>query len=888
MSVPNSQDSLGGNDWDSPFSVRYSHVEPKPLYSSSLSSSFSSSSSSSLSSSSSSSSSSSEWSKRQSERADRLADAKSRIENYEQLFEDILKYMKLRVQTTEGPWEDLPANNEAWEDLPANNEAWQELHKYDKDGELDETFDQVTKDELRDVFLTRNKTTGGLIVTSHVTRPHFWECPRAQALLEIAKKKLLLGLTLHHDKQIVSIELPKIIFKNSNYKVERRPNCASLCGDYVYLYSKSSNKLHKSKTKPYLEILDEKGFACEKCLYFVRGINAKQPHSGDKLCTKARGEGLKLKKLAVLTLDADMPDPEILRKYSKNYVKEKKAFTNFWKLLSQERQEEYLDELEEFEEESEEKSEEESKDDESEEEFEEEDSDFERESEKTLRKKRKAYNNAQLKEVGEKGHSLRWRYKVLKSLYEDNEPKYEIEGNEWVYAGKSKMHGVGLFAKKAISSGTLIKVFDDWKKFGAPIKFMRYGKRCVLTKTKRIALDQTDALVKAGIDIQHEINERLKESYETIKRYWDRLQWKDESTKSLCRLPNNEEQFGVHPYVMHPLNETLKGRNDGNVFLQVLKSNKSYWQNVPLFDPVNTCWGFINYSPDSAANVELASEEDVSGSLLKFNKKGGTIKAIKKIAKDEELLWDYGGTGDVKPNFEAIIKEHQQDHLHGGKVLQDPLLVVKMLVGNISELKAEVLKPVATQLLNPNLAEKNAMFQLYNPFDTTFAEDRRLKFDSEVGEKVRDLTPRGLIAFLAEVCLCATYELREKSASTDSSVTDYSLKEARSKKLLQHFKSFGENRNLAVNYCKDVLRRFGVDESVRKKAEIAAGKVADGDEFWLVPTFYAKYDADHCIERVVAKMCFCSAPGAQRDVPDWCVIVFEAKRHKSHNSNSIL
>ena len=76
-----------------------------------------------------------------------MADAKSRIENYEQLFEDILKYMKLRVRTTEG----------LWEDLPAASKAWQELHKYDKDGELDKTFDQVTKDELRDVFLTRNK-----------------------------------------------------------------------------------------------------------------------------------------------------------------------------------------------------------------------------------------------------------------------------------------------------------------------------------------------------------------------------------------------------------------------------------------------------------------------------------------------------------------------------------------------------------------------------------------------------------------------------------------------------------------------------------------------------------------------------------------------------------
>jgi len=769
--------------------------------------------------------------------------------------------MKLRVRTAEGPWEDLPADNE----------AWQNLHKYDKDGELDETFDHVTKKELSEVFLTRKG--GKMIVTKQVTRPHFWECPRGQASLEIAKNRLLLGLTLLRNKQNVSIELPQIISKNTKYNLGKSPNCASLCGDYVYLYSKSSDEVQKSKREPYLNILNTKGFACEKCLYFVRGINAKQPHKNDELCTKAKGERQKLKKLAVPTLDADMPDPEILRDFSKTPAKAERAFTNFWELLSEERQEEYKDELEEFEEESEE-SEEESED-ESEEESEEDEDD----PEKTLRKKRKAYNNAQLKEAKEAGHPLRWRHKVLKSLFEDDKPTFPIKGNEWVYAAKSEKHGVGLFAKKAIPENTLIKVFDDWKKFGKPIKFMRYGKRHDVTGTKRIHLGDTNQLVDAGRDIQHEINERLEESYETIKKYWGRLQWKDEATKSLCALPNNDGEFGVHPYVMHPLNETLEGRNDGNVFLQVLKSNQSYWQNVPLFDPVNTCWGFINYSPDSA-NVELASEEAKSGSLIKFNKKGGVIRAIKGIAKGEELLWDYGGKGEIEPKFRVIIEEQQNLHLHGGKALQDPVLVVKMLAGDIPQSGVEVLKPVAVQLLNPELDEKNAMFRLHTSFDAKFEGDRRLKFDSEVGEKVRDLTPRGLIAFLAEVCLCATYELREQSANSSSSVTDYRLAEARGEMLSQHFKSFGKDRDLAVRYCKDVLRRFGVEESAMVNAESAAQKVVDTDDFWLVPKFYTKYDEDDCIKSVVAKMCFCSAPGAQRDVPDWCVVVFEAKRQR--------
>ncbi len=771
--------------------------------------------------------------------------------------------MNLRVQTPEGLWEDLPPDDEGWENL----------HKYNKDGELGNTFDGVTKEELRNVFLVKK-------VTSHVNRPHFWNCPRGQMSLEIARNRLLLGLTLVRDEKTVSIELPKIIKKNPHFQMKKSPRCTPLCEDYVYLYSKSSNELHRSKTKPYLNILNTDGFKCEKCLYFVRGINAKQPHKNDELCTKAKEQRKKLMKLAVPTLDADMPDPEILRQFSETTAKEKRAFANFLGLLSEEKQQEYEDDVDLSSSEDSEDSEDSGDSDDSDDSDDSEDSeDSDSDSEKTLtqiaKMKRKAYNDAQLKLASEAGHPLGRRHKVLKSLFEDDKPTFPIKGNEWVYAAKSEKHGVGLFAKKAIRKDTLIKVFDDWKKFGKPIKFMRYGKRYDVTGTKRIHLGDTNQLIDAGRDIQHEINERLEESYETIKKYWNSLQWKDEATKKLCALPD-ESGFGVHPYVMHPINETLEGRNDGNVYLQVLKNNQSYWQNVPLFDPVNTCWGLINYS-DSPNVVVASNNEVIKKFILEFNT-GGAIIANKDIAKDEELLWNYGGKGGVEPDFRAIIEEQQSLHLRGGKDLEDPLLVVKLMDGDIPEGKAEALKPVAMQLLNPALVEKNAMFRLHTSFDVKFEGGRLLKFDSEVGDKVHYLSPHGLVAFLVEVCLCATYELREQSAHSSSSVTDYSLEEAKKKAVQQVVKSFAQNRDVAVAYCQDVLRRFGVEKSVVEQAGAAAPTLADQDEFWLVPKFYAEYDEDDCIERVVAKMCFCSAPGAQSELPDWCVVVFEARR----------
>ena len=825
-----------------------------------------------------------------------------RIANREQLFEDILKSMQLRVPVVVDD-DDDDDKNKVWVEVPPEDEKWNQLLKYDEKGETAETFDTVTIDELRKAFQLKK----------YHTRPHFWNCPRARAMRSVAKRRMLLSLNLLRknkgNAQAASTELSRIIKIKDNvvvYNVTTKDRCDRICAGYVYLHSKSSNNVHRQQSEKYLSILEQATTKCPTCLNFVRGVSSNTTHTNDATCTLAKEKRKYLNSLAYATLDADMPDPEICHRFEKTEAKRKKAKQRFLKLLSDEKRQQYTSDEEGSDEEGsdeegsdeeaptrgsdEEGSDEEGSDEEgSDEEGSDEEGSDEEGSDKKVKMlqeiKRQRRNKAKLDEAGKKGHKLKWRYNTFKRLYDDGEDKVDIKGNAWVYAKKSDTHGIGLFAKKNIPKGTLIKEFKDWKEFGEPIKFNR-GKLFKLTKSSQIHLDDLASLKKAGEDIQIKINDTLQKSWGTIKRCWNSLEWDSEATKQEVGFPDTSEGFGVHPYVMHPNNDSVEGQNEGNVYLQVLKNNLAFWQNMPLFDPVNKCWGLINFSENSP-NVEvLSNPEKISGSLLVFNT-GGALKAKKDISIDTELLWDYGGKGFVQPKWESIIKNHQKNHLHGGK---EPLLVVKMLDGDVPKNDPELLRPVALQLHNMVSSGKNAKFRLYKAFDTRFDDGKRhLQFDQSVGQEVQDLTPVGLADFLAEVCLCATYETRKSV----SSISDFDLENARRITTEKLHKSFQKNRGLATEYCQDVLRRFGVEESLIAEATAAAPnvaeataaapnvaeataaapKVADTNDFWLVPTFYAFYDDDNYIERVVAKMCFCTS-----DNEDWCVVVFEARR----------
>jgi len=111
-----------------------------------------------------------------------------RIANREQLFEDILKSMQLRVPVVVDD-DDDDDKNKVWVEVPPEDEKWNQLLKYDEKGETAETFDTVTIDELRKAFQLKKYHTPSLLELSTRTC-HAFCCKKENAFeFEFAPQK---------------------------------------------------------------------------------------------------------------------------------------------------------------------------------------------------------------------------------------------------------------------------------------------------------------------------------------------------------------------------------------------------------------------------------------------------------------------------------------------------------------------------------------------------------------------------------------------------------------------------------------------------------------------------------------------------------------------------